>query len=70
MQAIRTMANGDDFDHKSKGGSGWLTKAGTCEGKNEEKYFTAQIPFVNDLCKIDVHYCKYILSQFVSPINR
>jgi hypothetical protein len=45
------MAEGGDFDHKLKGRSSWLTKAGTCEVKNEEKYITALIPFVNDLCK-------------------
>jgi hypothetical protein len=30
---------------------GWLTKAGTCEVKNEEKHIIVLIPFVSDLCK-------------------
>jgi hypothetical protein len=45
------MAEGSDFGHKSKGRSNSVTKIGTCEVKNEEKYITALIPFVNDLCK-------------------
>jgi hypothetical protein len=47
-----------------------VTKAGTREVKNEEKYTTVPIPFVNDLCKIDGHYCKSIQGRFISPINR
>ena len=50
-QAIMTIAEGSDFGHKSKGRSDWMTKAGTFKVKNEEKYITALIPFVNDLCK-------------------
>jgi hypothetical protein len=51
VQAIRTMAEGDDSGRKSKGGSDWLMKARTCEDKNEEKYINVLVPFVNDLCK-------------------
>jgi hypothetical protein len=51
MQAMKAMAKGGDFGHKSKVRSSWLTKAETCEVKNEEKYITTLIPFVNDLCK-------------------
>jgi hypothetical protein len=36
MQAIRTTTEGGDFSHKSKGRSGWLTKVGICDEKNEE----------------------------------
>jgi hypothetical protein len=51
MQAIKTVAEGSDFGHKPKGRSSWVTKSRTREGKNEEKYTTAFIPFVNNLCK-------------------
>jgi hypothetical protein len=51
MQAINTMAKGGNLGHKSKGRSDWMTKAGTFKVKNEEKYITALIPFVNDLFK-------------------
>ena len=50
-QVIKTMAEGSDFGHKSKGRSSWVTKAGTREVKSEEKYTTTPIPFVNDLSK-------------------
>jgi hypothetical protein len=51
MQAIKIVAEGSDFGHKPKGRSSWVMKARTREGKNEEKYNTASIPFVNDLCE-------------------
>jgi hypothetical protein len=35
-QAIKTMVEGGDFGHKSKGRNSWLTKAGTCEVKIQE----------------------------------
>jgi hypothetical protein len=50
MQAIKTMTEDSNFGHKPKGRSGWVTKSRTREVKNEEKYATASIPFVNDLC--------------------
>jgi hypothetical protein len=70
MQAIKTVVKGSGFSNKLKVRSSWVTKAGTREVKNEEKYTTVPIPFVNDLCKIDGHYCKSIQGQFISPINR
>jgi hypothetical protein len=51
MQVIKTVAEDNGFGHKPKGRSSRVMKAGIREVKNEEKYTTAPIPFVNDLCK-------------------
>jgi hypothetical protein len=51
MQAIKAVAEDSGFGHKPKERSSWVTKAGTREVKNKEKYTSASIPFVNDLCK-------------------
>jgi hypothetical protein len=45
------MIEGDDFGLMTKGGSGSLTKTGTCGAKAEEMYITALVSFVSDLCK-------------------
>jgi hypothetical protein len=51
MQAVETVAEDSGFDHKPKGRRSRGTKAGTREVKNKEKYTTAPILFVDDLCK-------------------
>jgi hypothetical protein len=49
MQAVEIVAEDSGFDHKPKGRSSYGTKAGTRGVKDEEKYTTAPISFVNDM---------------------